>query len=383
MKLNIICIKLLAATVLLASQAQAAPYNFTALGTPLGLGSGADAINNAGRVAGYSNVPDSLGGRYGQIWDNGIPATLATLPGERFNSVQAINNHGVAVGSSTDDDVLLSYFSAVGWHSPTAAATAFSAGSHAFGINDHGQVVGSAGARQFSSAILWSGNSRTDLGSIMGSYSIARAINNSGQIVGESTYAYDSDQPTHAALWFGDAVTDLGTLGGTQSGAADINAAGNVVGWSEIAGSTGRHAALWTGGTAVALDAFGGIYNEGEAKAINSAGLVVGFASSVSGGGSRAALWRDGTAIDLNSLLGADAVAAGWVLQTANDINDLGWIVGNAYNASLGLESGYILAPVPEPETYAMLMIGLGLLGWLARRRRAGLDVAIPHTRAG
>ena len=31
----------------------------------------------------------------------------------------------------------------------------------------------------------------------------------------------------------------------------------------------------------------------------------------------------------------------------------------------------YLLAPVPEPETYAMLLAGLGLLGALARRRKA------------
>jgi hypothetical protein len=31
-------------------------------------------------------------------------------------------------------------------------------------------------------------------------------------------------------------------------------------------------------------------------------------------------------------------------------------------------EGGPVAAAVPEPETYAMLMIGLGLLGWHARR---------------
>jgi len=32
--------------------------------------------------------------------------------------------------------------------------------------------------------------------------------------------------------------------------------------------------------------------------------------------------------------------------------------------------------PVPEPETYAMLMAGLGLLGFIARRRRKSLNAA-------
>jgi hypothetical protein len=33
--------------------------------------------------------------------------------------------------------------------------------------------------------------------------------------------------------------------------------------------------------------------------------------------------------------------------------------------------SVYSLAPVPEPETYAMLLAGLGLLGFTARRRKS------------
>lgn len=28
------------------------------------------------------------------------------------------------------------------------------------------------------------------------------------------------------------------------------------------------------------------------------------------------------------------------------------------------------IAPVPEPQTYAMMLGGLGLVGWMARRKR-------------
>ena len=31
--------------------------------------------------------------------------------------------------------------------------------------------------------------------------------------------------------------------------------------------------------------------------------------------------------------------------------------------------TGFTLAPVPEPESYAMLLAGLGLLGFVARRK--------------
>jgi hypothetical protein len=41
----------------------------------------------------------------------------------------------------------------------------------------------------------------------------------------------------------------------------------------------------------------------------------------------------------------------------------------SAYNVGINNIS-YSLAPVPEPETYALLLGGLAVVGWLARRRR-------------
>ena len=38
------------------------------------------------------------------------------------------------------------------------------------------------------------------------------------------------------------------------------------------------------------------------------------------------------------------------------------------YGATVGSP---LVAAVPEPQTYAMLLAGLGLLGWVARRRQA------------
>jgi hypothetical protein len=40
-------------------------------------------------------------------------------------------------------------------------------------------------------------------------------------------------------------------------------------------------------------------------------------------------------------------------------------------NEVSGTTTAFItLTPVPEPQTYAMLLAGLGLVGWIARRRK-------------
>lgn len=46
-------------------------------------------------------------------------------------------------------------------------------------------------------------------------------------------------------------------------------------------------------------------------------------------------------------------------------------IVGTKSNSSVGNYTGSVtIAAVPEPETYAMLLAGLGLMGGIARRRK-------------
>jgi hypothetical protein len=53
-----------------------------------------------------------------------------------------------------------------------------------------------------------------------------------------------------------------------------------------------------------------------------------------------------------------------------------GGVGGSQYSFSLytnGSNQDYLVAsvsPVPEPETYAMLLAGLGLMGFTVRRRR-------------
>ena len=98
--------------------------------------------------------------------------------------------------------------------------------------------------------------------------------------------------------------------------------------------------------------------------AINDGGQMVGSSPL------DAILWTDGNVIDLNRFLDDRLVNQGWNLTKATDINDNGWIVGTAVNNQTNVNHAFLLTPVPEPETYAMLLAGLGVLGFMGRRRK-------------
>src|SRR5204863_2721197 len=102
----------------------------------------------------------------------------------------------------------------------------------------------------------------------------------------------------------------------------------------------------------------------GQANGINALGLLVGFGDT-SAGAQHAFLYRNGTMTDLNTLI---SPSSGWVLSIAVDINDLGSIVGvGTHN---GQTASFLLTPVPEPSTLALVALGMGAI--YIRRRDSG-----------
>jgi len=260
-------------------------------------------------------------------------------------------------------------------------------------INDAGVIVGSAnaGGTDVGHAVLWSGGAIRDLGTLPGGYfSEALGVNALGQVVGWSdTNGGSGLSGAHGFLYDtgADTLTDL-TPNADIGYAEDINDAGQVTGYRTAVG--GYHAFRWQGGNFLdlgvlpgfahsfgwAINAFGDVagnstsasgnserlfrYNAGfglqnlggtgqhnVALGLNSAGHVVGFTGNSQ---KRAVRYTDANGLqDLNDLIDP---SLGWVLLAAHDINDLGRIVGYAFNNFTGQTRAVRLLPQagPPPE---------------------------------
>jgi probable HAF family extracellular repeat protein len=202
-----------------------------------------------------------------------------------------------------------------------------------FDINDAGQVVGYAYMSGDATvhAFLWTpGQGMRDLGNLGGHHSRAYAVNNAGQVVGQSDHP---DGRVHPFLWTpSGGMRDLGAPPGGATGqifggvATDINDAGHIVGYGRWSGPTGGsvlHAFRWTPSAGMQdLGSLGGL--DASAWGINNAGQVVGASVTTSGlivGPTHAFLLTPGQAMqDLGTIGGIES----WALR----INDAGQAVG-------------------------------------------------------
>jgi probable HAF family extracellular repeat protein len=192
--------------------------------------------------------------------------------------------------------------------------------SYAYGINNHGQVVGEARTADGVGvhAFFWQDGVMTDLGTFGGPYSAAYAINDASEVVGSADLTSNVD---HAFRWSSRrGLHDLGTLGGTNSSASGINNTGQIVGSSDTSGTYTGHAFLYRAGQLTDLGTLGGPHSD--AVAMNDAGQVVGSADTTDFLHSPDAfLESDGPPQDLGTLPGGS-------FSFATGINAAGQVCG-------------------------------------------------------
>lgn len=124
------------------------------------------------------------------------------------------------------------------------------------------------------------------------------------------------------------------------------------------AGLTTSFGYLDEGGTITTIDPFGSTFTQ--ALGVNDLGEIVGFYTDASG-------VQHGY-ID-NGGVFTSFDPPGSASTTINGLNDKGDIVGFYTSASADAVIGFVGTPVPEPQTWAMMLVGFAGLGFLGYRK--------------
>ena len=202
--------------------------------------SAARAVNTNGVTVGWAVKADNIG--YFAFRSTGTTLQdLGALPGGSLSVGVALNNLGDVVGSSSDSNGI---GSAVVWSHSGGEATKISGMTVATGINDQGLVVGKllANVGDGVQAVTYrlGASQSVSLATISNQSSVAWGVNNHGQIVGASGIGTVIRSPgittgVSATLWNGtnsvvDLNTRISTAGWHLSTAEAINDAGQIVG---------------------------------------------------------------------------------------------------------------------------------------------------------
>ena len=211
--------------------------------------------------------------------------------------------------------------------------------SEGFAINNNGQVAGNSFIpsgdvlHQHAFVISPPYTTMIDLGTLGGALSIGRGINGAGQITG----AYDLGSggaflksPPYSSF------IDLGNLGGGPTVATGINASGQITGWSKLVVSNNlslTRAFVWDGAMHD-IGALGGAVVNSYGHAINASGQVTG-SSDVPPSDEHAFVYTPGTGTmtDLGTLGGG--LSVGLSINDSGKVTGYGWTAASVEHAFL------------------------------------------------
>lgn len=396
-------ISLLLGSLALSHTAHALNWNITDLGSLNGGETHVTAINNSGDVVGWSRIAPGQQHAFlyrgGQMIDIGPQDTF-------YSTAEAINNAGLVAGSKYQNAMESTFiYGPNGISSPGSFGWRTALYERATHINNNGQIAGYAHytADDSERAFVSSGNGLHDLGTLGGKQSYLAGLNDAGQGAGYSSVASGA---LHAVASDGHSLTDLGTLGGNNSWANAINQQGVIVGVSNTIDSSvqafishgsgmsdmrtlmpGNEHSLNTwafdindkGQIVGVSDALGGYIFDMNSRKVTQLDLLHGSAVqpvSINNQGQvfgrlytannelHPFFYSNGEMMDLNTVLPGVV----WDNRLALPLNDAGQIAASAMVN--GEVHAFLLTPVPEPETWAMLLAGLGVVGYATRQRR-------------
>ncbi len=225
-------------------------------------------------------------------------------------------------------------------------STSNGSSSNAKAINDRGQIIGeSRSPSNELRSFFWDKGQMIDLGTLGGDFTRANAINNRGQVIGASgVISVPRFYTSHAFLWERGKIADMGALTREDgkadqiSEAIDINDRGEFIGTSVKYSFSegGQHVLLWSKGKIIDIskDQSG---RSRHVEGINDRGQII-FSvkhdelgeDGLADYSTRAFLWDKGNVLSLDSLSGVSM----YDVDKPTDINQHGQVVGFSKTAT-------------------------------------------------
>ncbi|MBA4111590.1 MAG: hypothetical protein C0487_18580 [Leptothrix sp. (in: Bacteria)] len=322
------------------------------------------ALNAFGQVAGVDYSGSSAQGFYTGV--NGIGMNVISLPEGSGNSwAYGINDQGQVVGQYADGaGDARGFVTGSGGQGFTGVSYPGSGSVNVLAINGSGQYVGWADSQAIASGAQGNGWQTLDIPSNL--VSIASAINASGQVLGvaadpqsENSYTTFLTGPN------GQGFNQVGSPLGVPFFGGGLNNHGDVVGQAFTESGMRAFFVGANNGTTIDLGTLGGTFSR--AMAINDQGAIVGFSTAVgdyTGSNSEAfiILGEGQEMVRLSSL----TVNFEGSLSEAVAVNNAGQILTKSFGRS------YLLTPtaIPEAQTSAMMLLGLGAIAWIGVRQQ-------------